>query len=517
MKIASWIALSLTVLLVNVPKARADERADSILEQAEDAASAAIPVLADYTVTYTYNGNKWTDECRTIRANGTQYSTRRTYAQENTLPPNQLPRTVYGFDPLLSGGLPSAQDNMKTRYQGTITEGNSTYKLVEIWHTVTVQSRQAARVNFEQPLFPDTKAEVHEIWYIGTDEMIHRMRGDIKITHRDGPKEPQVVQIEASVTTIRKPRELHVDPQSRVKPERILDTESGSILAMAYSQDGKRLAFGYYEGDAEVWDTHTWIRLPFSVEHTGLVQGVAFSPDGKMLATASSDKTAKLCDATSGTVRHTLTHPSAVASVAFSPDGKHLATAAGKTIRIWNAATGTLEQTLTGHTDSIVNVAFSPDGKRLASCSFDNTAKLWDTTRWQVVANLVGHTSPVFSVSFSPDSQMLATTSRDGVVKLWDLATGRLLHTIQDEDGPIMAVAFTRDGKTLAASYDDKLRDEGGYHPGIKFWDTTTGRSLRTLTADNLGLTRLVISPDGSTLLTGGWSRVVQLFALPGR
>lgn len=506
---AWWLAaLGLTVLLASAPVVQADERADMVIEQIQDAIDAAKPLLVDYTLTYTYKKITWQQDCRIVDTGrgGTSRSSYRGPDRSKLAPEDRPPDMDYYFSPLQVSHQKAYTKEVTTRYVGAVSEGQTLYKIIEV--TFSPQG----------PLHPPSMTElVKETWYVGPDDLIHRMKGEIQFTPDDKSQETKIVQVEGHVTTYRKPRETHIDPQSKVKPERIVDTQRGSILAMAYSQDGKRLAFGYYEGLAEVWDTQTWKPLPFNVKHAGLVQSIAFSPNGKMLATASTDKTAKLCDATTGADLHTLTHPDGVASVAFSPDGKHLATAANTTIRIWNATTGALEQTLTGHTGSIVNVAFSPDGKRLASCGWDNTAKLWDTTRWQVVANLVGHTGPVFSVDFSSNSKMLATTSRDGVVKLWDVATGRLLRTIQDEDGPIMALAFTHDGKSLAASYEDKLRDEGSYHPGIKFWDTTTGRSVRTLTSDNLSLTRLVVSPDGSTLLTGGWSRTVQLFALPQR
>jgi dipeptidyl aminopeptidase/acylaminoacyl peptidase len=157
--------------------------------------------------------------------------------------------------------------------------------------------------------------------------------------------------------------------------------------------------------------------------HTSWVLSVAFSPDGKRLATGAGDHTAKIWDLDSGKAALTLEgHTSRVMSVAFSPDGKRLATGAEDyTAKIWDLDSGKAALALEGHTNSVTSVAFSPDGKRLATGSWDNTAKIWDLDSGKAALTLEGRTSSVTSVAFSPDGKRLATGASDNTAKIWNL------------------------------------------------------------------------------------------------
>ena len=149
--------------------------------------------------------------------------------------------------------------------------------------------------------------------------------------------------------------------------------------------------------------------------HANYVDDVAFSPDGKRLATASVDQTAKVWDAESGKELLTLGgHSNYVDGVAFSPDGKRLATASwDNTAKVWDAESGKELLTLRGHTDSVRGVAFSPDGKRLATASYDHTAKVWDAESGKELLTLGAHSNHVSGVAFSPVGKRLATASAD--------------------------------------------------------------------------------------------------------
>ena len=203
--------------------------------------------------------------------------------------------------------------------------------------------------------------------------------------------------------------------------------------------------------------------------HTDNVLSVAFSPDGKILASGSEDGTIKLWDVAMGEEIHTLVgHTLYVTSVAFDPDGTIIASGSfDKTIKLWDVATGEEIRTLTGHSKYVVSVAFSPDGKVLASASSstldDNSVKLWDVATGREIRTLTHNVHlPTISVAFSPDGKILASGSLDKTIKLWDVATGQVIHTLTGHAAGVESVAFSPDGKILASGSLDKT---------IKLWD----------------------------------------------
>ncbi len=200
---------------------------------------------------------------------------------------------------------------------------------------------------------------------------------------------------------------------------RTLHGYKGGVTSVAFSPDGKRLASGGSELDlskpdeavlVRLWETNTGQQVLTIRGHKGHVTSVAFSPDGQRLASANGG-TVTLWDATTGhEVIDLRGHSGPVQSVAFSPDGKRIASAGGQSfvgkpgeVKLWDATTGHEILTLHGHTGPVFSVAFSPDGQRLASTSWDRTVRLWDSTTGQEVINLRGHTGAVHSVTFSPD------------------------------------------------------------------------------------------------------------------
>ncbi len=363
---------------------------------------------------------------------------------------------------------------------------------------------------------------------------------------------------------------------------------------MAFSPDGKRLATsdGFFDGQGRpmpsqkvlVWDAGTG-KVLFSLKgHTSTVVALAFSPDGDKLASASFDQTAKLWDMSTGReIRDFKGHTAGLNNVAYSPDGKHLATASHDgTMKVWNTGGRQEALALRGHQAEVVSVAFSGDSKRLASLSADGSVKVWEPIsgrlllslawpgvsrlgfrpassslllgwasdgkvvktwdiragqetaiqpehhglcnrspdgkwywRWDgrvkirdAVTNkdkflLKVHGPNFYALAFSPDSKRLATASGGASLKLWDLETGKELQTLKGYFLPVLGVVFSPDGKRLfSCSVDDT----------VKVWDADTGQEALSLKGHSHFVTCVAISPDGKLLASGSADQTIRIW-----
>ena len=267
-------------------------------------------------------------------------------------------------------------------------------------------------------------------------------------------------------------------------------------------------------------------RLTFQAPR--LLQSLAFSRDGKLLASASDNRflvpaqpgEVKLWDAATGRELRTLSgHSNGVNCVAFSPDGQRLASAsADATVKIWETTTGQCLLTFKGHSASVDCVSFSNDGRRMASGStnrhpnaFGSELKLWDATSGEELHTLERGREFMQCVAFSPDDQQLASAGITDV-KLWDLESGKELLCLKHEppgltnDMPrwsVSGVSFSPDGKLLASASMDQT---------IKVWDVATGKERSTLRGHTNGVTRVVFTPDGQRLLSSSSDQTIRIW-----
>jgi len=202
-----------------------------------------------------------------------------------------------------------------------------------------------------------------------------------------------------------------------------------SVLSVAFSSDGQRVATGDASGNVSLWQVSDGKLSTIYRGHTDWVWSVAFSPDGTRLASGGEDQTIRLWDMNTHQCLHVLEgHVNWVWSVAFSPDGTRLASGGeDQTIRLWDVNTHQCLHVLEDHTDRVRSVAFSPDGTLLASGSADQTIRLWNVSTHQCLHVLEGHTNWVRSVAFNPDGIRLASSSADQTIRLWDVKTGQCL------------------------------------------------------------------------------------------
>ncbi|KAJ6025071.1 hypothetical protein N7540_005868 [Penicillium herquei] len=284
-----------------------------------------------------------------------------------------------------------------------------------------------------------------------------------------------------------------------------LEGHSGWIRSMAFSPNGALLASGSSDQTIRLWDMATGTLQQTLEGHSGSVRSVAFSPNGALLASSSTDWTVRLWDIVTGTLQRTFKgHLGSIESMAFSPKGILLASGSSdKSIQLWDTATGILQQTLKGHSGWIRSIAFSPNGALLASGSSDQTIRLWDMATGTLQQTLKEHSGSVRSVAFSPNGALLASGSNDTTVRLWDTATCTLQQTLEGHSGWIRSMAFSPNGALLASGSIDK---------SIRLWDTATYTLQQTLDGHSDSIESLAFSPNGVLLASGSIDKSVRLW-----
>lgn len=286
------------------------------------------------------------------------------------------------------------------------------------------------------------------------------------------------------------------------------------ITAVAFSPDGKDVvASGFHE--LTRWKTSDGAidgRIQGLRERT---YGIAYSADGKWLATASGDPgqygLVRLWSVEPGggvkPARDLAESHDAVFAAAFSPDAKKLATAgADRTVRISETATGKLLVQIEDHADWIFDIAFSPDGKQLATASRDKTSKVFDVEKKESLATFTGHGQPVYTVSFTPDGKAVASAGEDNLIRVWTIeGEAKQVRQIGGFGGTVFKLRYAPDGKTLAACGQDKT---------VRLFKAENGGQIRVLQGHADWVYSIAFSPDGKTLASGSWDGEVRLWNL---
>jgi WD40 repeat protein len=292
----------------------------------------------------------------------------------------------------------------------------------------------------------------------------------------------------------------------------------GSIGSVAYSPDGQLLASGACDGTIKLWDPATGA-LKQTLEASSLgdaVFGVSFSPDGQLLASADQGARVKLCDPTIGALKCNLIDVGHRHPVAFSLNGKLLASGKNNVIEVWDVSTSQLISTLEGHLGWIPSVTFSPDGQLLAPGATDNTIRLWDSATGMVKHkhSQESHSSSVESIVFSPDGLLLASYSWDRTIKLWEIATGRVRYILEDLENyseGVAEVAFSHDNQKLASGFFDGT---------VRLWDPGNGTLKHNLTGSFArpgmihSVASLAFSCHGQLLAAGCDGYVIDIWDL---
>jgi WD40 repeat protein len=301
----------------------------------------------------------------------------------------------------------------------------------------------------------------------------------------------------------------------------------GKGLDLAFSPDGRHLATPSRERDIKVWDTSTGQAVLTLSSHEGRVLRVAFSPDGRRLASGSEDKTVKVWDATTGQVLFTCRHAGPVNGLAFSPpDGRHLASTSGGEnrpgeVKVWDAATGAVVHTFPASMPRsiLVTPAFSSDGRLLAAPGLDHTVVVRDITSGRGVATLHGHTDQPFRAAFSPDGRRLITAGWEGTVQGWDLEAGERRGVsppcvtltpqfrVDDLSHAAWCLALSADGRRLAVA--GSTVDET-----VRVYDALSGENVFILRGHSSRVLSVAFSPDGRRLASSSVDKAVKLWDL---
>jgi WD40 repeat protein len=323
--------------------------------------------------------------------------------------------------------------------------------------------------------------------------------------------------------------EPNPDPGLTAHLKKALAGHSKHVWQVAFSPDGRFLASGSVDRTVKLWRLPEGVLVQTLTQPQGITS-LAFSPDGQYLATGSYDKTVMVWRLSDGVGRILTGHSGTVWSVAFSPDGRRLASGGeDRTVRLWRLSDGASLQTLAGHSRIVWSVAFSADGLWLASGSFDTTVKLWRTDTGALARTLEGHSEAVVELAFSPDSEWLASASDDSSVKLWRVKDGALTKTLAGGSEHVYAVAFSPDGQWLASGGRERgalgtlwkqiagNRLRGGEGRTIRLWQARDGVLQQAFSGHSGDVHSVAFSPDGAWLACGGEATTVTLWRLERR
>jgi WD40 repeat protein/serine/threonine protein kinase len=281
------------------------------------------------------------------------------------------------------------------------------------------------------------------------------------------------------------------------------------VYSLAFSLDGRRLASGGWDHTVRIWDLSTRTEERRIRAHTGVVPAVAFSPDGTKVASAGDDNVIKLWDPATGRLLATLRghtgQATGILGLAISPDGSTIASGGGdRTVMLWDVKADD-QVTFRDQKSWITCLVSLPDNRSVVSGSGDRSVDLWDADTGRLTRRLGDHVDWVLCLALSPDGKLLASSGADQEIRVWDLDSGRQPQVLRGSSAFVRGLAFTLDGKSLVSAGGDQMH--GPARGELNLWDLASGKLVRTLLKDTRSFNAVAFSPDGDSLAVAVASR----------
>ena len=340
--------------------------------------------------------------------------------------------------------------------------------------------------------------------HLGTTSAIYQPRDSWSPVSDPSTPTPRTVALPPPSTPL---SPFGKDLMASVALRMTLEGHSKSVVGLAFSPDGKRIASCSEDYTIRTWDVQSGSNLLVLDKHTFAVRTVTFSPNGEKILSGSEDHTLRLWDAETGLCLSTYRgHTNSVWAAAFSPDAVRIASGSwDHSVKIWDPKTGRTLSTLTGHSECVRSVAFSPDGTRIASGSLDKTIRLWNAVTYEIVFGIKVD-NIVFTVSFSHDSKQIISGSYDGTVQVWDAQTG--MHAQLLDEHRNQSVGFVKsfpEDKWAVSSSDPKVR-----RSNVKVGSATSETSKSHLREE---YECVAFSPDGRQIAWVSYDNTIQIWA----